>query len=64
MDPLTLISLIAAAAKAGQSIFDFALKVKEHLKQAGEMTPQEEAVWDEKMKEVMQQPHWKPSDQP
>jgi hypothetical protein len=64
MTPIELITLLVAASKASMTIYEFALKLKERLKQTGEMTPEQEYEWDRQMQELMQQPHWKPSDQP
>lgn len=64
MDPATVIALLTASVKAGQTIFEFAQKVREHLRQNAELTPEAEAAFDEMMKERMKSPHWQPTPPP
>lgn len=57
MDPATIIALITAASK----LIEQGVKFMEDRKMNHEMTPDEQAQWDEFVNQQMSKPYWKKS---
>jgi hypothetical protein len=53
-------ALIIAAIEAGMQLINLASKIAEGMKQSGELSPEEEAALDAKIKALTSQPWWTP----
>jgi len=55
-------ALIIAAIEAGMQLINLASKVAEGMKQSGELSPEQEAALDAKIKALTSQPWWTPEE--
>ncbi len=53
--------LIIASTSAAIQLVEAGIRIMNARRQAGEMTPEEEAAWDREVTQRLQASHWTPS---
>lgn len=60
---MNIIVLIGGAIGLVEKLIDYINKLREQARRTGELTPEEDAGFDTRIKDVTARAHWKPGNQ-